>query len=156
MLQGAALAGVVLADVLVEDVHGVVGAVEEPGERAAGADGAELAVVADQHHLRPRRLRRDQDPQDVAVVGHADLVDDDHRVGVEGLAAVVEAPQQRRDGAAVDAGLPAQGPGGLPGRGRPDHPVPGGLEGVADTGQRGRLARARHPDDELHPPARTW
>ena len=78
----------------------------------------------------------------------------DHRGGVEGLAAVVEAPQQRRDRAALDAGLPAQGPGRLPRRRRPDHPVPGGLEGVADTGQRGRLARTRHPDHELHPPAR--
>ena len=130
----------------------MVGAVEEPGERAAGADGAELAVVADQHHLRPCRLGGDQDTQDVAVIGHAGLVDDDHRVGVEGSTVMVEAPQQRGDGAALDAGLAAQGSGGLPGGRRPEHPVAGGLEGVADTGQGGGLARAGHPDHELHPP----
>ena len=53
----------------------------------------------------------------------------------------------------VDAGLPAQRAGGLPRRGRPDHPVPGGLVGVADTGQGGRLARPGDAEDELHPPA---
>jgi hypothetical protein len=106
----------VLADVLIQDVHRVVGAVEEPGERAAGSDGSELAVIADQHHLRPCYFSGDQDPQDVAVLRHADFVDDDHRVGVEGLAAAVEAPQQRRDRAALDAGVPTQGAGSLPRR----------------------------------------
>jgi hypothetical protein len=142
-----------LADVLVENVHRVVGAVEQPRETAAGTNRAELAVVADQHHLRPCRLRRDQDPQDVAIAGHTDLVDDHHGGGVEGLAAVVEAPQQRSDRAALDAGLPAQRAGRLPRRRRPDHPVPGALVSVADTGQGGRLARTRYPNNQLHSPA---
>ena len=57
--------------------------------------------------------------------------------------------------AMVRLSMPASRPrvrAACPGRGRPDHPVPGGLVGVSDTGQCGRLARPRHPDHEFHPP----
>ena len=72
------LAGVVLADVLGQDVDDAVVAVEQGPEGAAGADRAELAVVADQDHLGLGQVAGGQEAEHVAVVGHAGLVEHDH------------------------------------------------------------------------------
>ena len=133
-----------------------VGAVEEPGERAAGADGAELAVVADQHHLRPRRVRRDEEAEEVAVVGHGGLVEDDHGPGVE-----VSRSWSRRHSsdARVRLSMPASRPrvrAAWPDVDAPITRYPAASKASRTTGQRGGLARARHADDQLHARGPRW
>ncbi len=106
--------------------------IDEPTEGAAGAHGPELAVIAHQHDLGPGRFGGDQDPQQVRVGGHPRLVEDDHGAGVEREPPVVEPPQQRGEGAGLgDAGLPAEGAGGLARGGGADQLIAGELEGVA-------------------------
>ena len=51
LFERGSFGGVGLADVVVEEVDGVGVAVDEGFEAAAGADGAELAVVADDDDL---------------------------------------------------------------------------------------------------------
>ncbi len=74
---------------------------------------------------------------------------------VEGEPAVVEAPEQRGEGAGlVDAGLPAEGAGGLAGGRGADHAIAGRPVGVADAGEGGGLARPGDADDQVDLAAR--
>jgi len=79
--EGAPLAGVVLADVDGELVNQVGVAGEEGFEPAAGADGAELAVVADHDQLRLRLRDGGEEPGEVGVIRHARLIEDHHMAG---------------------------------------------------------------------------
>jgi hypothetical protein len=58
--QGPAFVPVGLADVLVQHVDGVPVTGDQRLQGAAGADRAQLAVVADEHHLRACLRRRRQ------------------------------------------------------------------------------------------------
>ena len=69
--QGGALFGVVLAAVLHQVVHRVGVAGDEGLQGAARADRAQLAVIADEHQLRPGRLDVGGQADQVDVVGHA-------------------------------------------------------------------------------------
>ena len=127
--EHGALVVVVLADVLAQHVHGVGGA-DETFEGAGRPDRAELAMVADEDRLgarpSPRRTsrRRSAGSSVMAASSTMTTVRSSRREPV-----VVEAPQQRRDRAALDqVRLAAEGAGRLPGRRRADHPVAGGLE----------------------------
>jgi len=84
LAQGAALGGVVLADVAVEGGEDLGAARQEAGEGAAGSDGGELAGVADEDELRPCSLDVGHDPVKVVIGGHGGLVEDHDGAVVEG------------------------------------------------------------------------
>jgi hypothetical protein len=108
------LMGVVLADVLGQDVDDPVVAVEQRPQRTAGTDRAELAVIPDQDHLGLGEIAGGHEAEHVAVVGHPGLVQHDHMARGELQGAVVQAPQQGRHRPALQAGFPAEGAGSLP------------------------------------------
>ena len=106
-------------DQLVDDV-GV--ASDEGGQRPAGADRPQLVVVADEHQFGPGGLDAGGQGDQVGVVGHAHLVEDDHGALVEGQPVVVEPPQQagQRPGLAHGRlSCPGCGPPGRRWRSRP-------------------------------------
>lgn len=147
--------GVDLADVLSQDVDPVAVASHQRFQAAARADRAELAVIADHHHLRPGGPRRGQQAQHRRVIREAGLVGHDDAAGVQGELAVIQAPQQRRCCAGLDdLGFGAEGAGRLARDGGADHPVAGGLEGVTDDVDGGGLAGAGHTQHQVDTPAR--
>ena len=91
--QGLSLPGVVLADVLGEDVDLAVVAVEDRSERAPGADGVELAVVTDEDDLGAGDVGGGEEPEHGGVVGHPGFVEDDDVAGGQIEGVVVEAPE---------------------------------------------------------------
>lgn len=97
--KGGAFGGVGLADVVVEDVDGIGVTVDECFEPAAGADGAELVVVADDDGLGAVDLGCGEQAEHGLVVDHPGFVDHEDGVGVQGLVAVSEPPQQGGGGA---------------------------------------------------------
>ncbi len=146
-------AGIVLAAVLGQLVDDVGVASDQGGERPAGADRPQLVVVADQHQLGAGGLDAGGEGDQVGVLGHADLVEDDHGALVEGEPVVVEAPQQagQRPGLA-HLRLSAQGAGRLPGGGGADHPAARGLEGRRHHLRAGWSCRRRpHPRSARRP-----
>ena len=67
-------------------VDGQLGGAEaeaEGAEAAAGGDGGELAVVADQHHLGPRPLGMAEQGGELAGGDHGGLVHHQHRPAVQ-------------------------------------------------------------------------
>ena len=142
--------GVVLSDVVVEGDGEVGVAVDERGERSAGSDGGELVVVTDEHQAGVGVLDGEGEAGEVGVVGHAGLVDDDDGARVEGVVAVVESPQQRREGGGVEVRFGGEGAGGLAaGRGA-QHPAAGPFEDGGDGVERGGLARTGDADHHAH------
>lgn len=113
LAQGPAFSGVVLADVAVEGGEDGGMALEERSQRAAGPDGGELPGVADEDELRPGGLGVGDDLVEVSVGGHGGLVEDHDRPRVEGDLLMLQAPQERGDGARLDVGLVAQVASGL-------------------------------------------
>jgi hypothetical protein len=106
---------------LVDDV-GV--AADQSGERPAGTDRPQLAGVADQHQLGAGGLDAGSERDQVGVLGHTDLVENDHAAIVEGEPVVVQAPQQAGQRAGLaQVRLSAQGAGRLTGSGGPDDPA---------------------------------
>ena len=77
-------------------------------QRPAGADRAQLVVVADEHQLRSGGLDARGEGDQVDVLGHAHLVADDQAAVVEGQPAVVEPPDRlaRVRDSAISASLP--------------------------------------------------
>jgi hypothetical protein len=99
--------------------------------------------VADQDKFGAGGLDAVDEGDEVDVLGHPHLVENDHAVLVEHYPAVVEAPQQTGQGAGLaQLRLSAQGPRRLPRRGGADHPATRRLEGSSRNGQQGGLARA--------------
>ena len=88
-----------LADVVGQDVHCGAVAGDQGLESAAGAHRAELAVVADEHHLGLGRGSRRQDLQQRPVVGHGRLIEDDDVAVTENELAAFQSPGERRQGA---------------------------------------------------------
>lgn len=154
LFERSALVEVPLADVLVQGVDGVGIAGEQGFEAAAGADGAELVVVADHDHLGPVQLRGREQSQHGVVVQHPGFIDDEDGPVVEGLVAVAEAPQQRRTGAGIEVGGIAEGTGSLAGGGGAEHSVAIGFEGVAEGIEGGGLARPGDAEDQFELPTR--
>ena len=128
---------------------------DERFQAPARPDGPDLAVVAHDDQLRPGRLGGGEQPEHGGVVGHARLIADDHALAVQLELAMVEPPQQGRDGTGlVDARLRPQSASGLARYRRPQHPEPGALERPAGGVEGGALAGAGHPHDQLHPAPR--
>ena len=73
--QGLSLSGVVLADILGEDVDLAAVAVEDRSERAPGADRVELAVVTDEDDLGAGDVGGSEEPKHGGVVGHPGFVE---------------------------------------------------------------------------------
>ena len=96
--QGGPLAGFGLAQVVAQRPHLLGVASGKGGEGAAGADGVELAVVADDDHLGPGPLHRPQQAGQVDIGGHPGLITNDDMPVGEGQGAVIEPPRQRGDG----------------------------------------------------------
>jgi len=151
LVERGALVGVPLSDVLVEGVDGVGVAGEEGFESAAGADGAELVVVADHDDLGSVDLGGGEQGEHGRVVDHACLVDDQHGRGVEAFVAVLQSPQETGGGAGLEVGGGAEGLGGLAGGGRAQHPVALVLVGGAQGVERGGLAGAGDTEDQFKP-----
>jgi len=148
-------AGVALAHVLGEHMHCSAEAGDEGLEAAAGADGAQLTVIADHDDLGVRACSMVQQLQHAPVIRHRGLVQYDQGAVVEGHLAVLQAPGKGgQRPARLDAGGSTQGACRLAGRRRADHAIALGLEGLAHRGQRRGLARAGHADDQLHAAAR--
>ena len=113
---------------------------DEGFEAAAGLDGTELEVVADDDGLCSRYVDGGEELEQCLVVCHPGFVDEDDGVVVEGELSVFEAPDERGDGAAVDAGFVLQGAGGLAADGGADDSVVLGFVGGADDLEGGGLA----------------
>jgi hypothetical protein len=81
-------------------------------------------VVPDKHQLGAGGLDAGREGDEVGVLSHANLVENDHAAVVEGEPVVVEAPQQAGQRAGLaQLRLSAQGAGRLPGSGGADHPA---------------------------------
>jgi hypothetical protein len=85
-------------------------AADERFQTATGTDSVELMGVADHDRLGTSDVDGGEELEHRLVVGHACLVDEHHGPSVEVQGPVFEAPDERRDGAAVDAGLLVQSP----------------------------------------------
>jgi hypothetical protein len=86
-------------------------------EAAAGLDGGELAVVADQHHLGAGPLRMAEQGGELAGGDHGGLVDHQHRPVVQLLPSMLEVEQEPVDGAGLAEAFVGQADGGDPGGG---------------------------------------
>ena len=153
--QAKTFGGIVLTPVLCQLVDDVGVTADQSGERPAWADRPELVVVADEHQLGPGGLDAGGEGDQVGVLGHAYLVENDHAALVEGEPVVVEPPQQagQRSGLA-DLRLPAQRASRLPGGRGPDHSAARRLERCRRHGEQSGLPRAGHTHDELGTPPR--
>ena len=113
--KGLSFSGVFLTHVLVEDVDLAGVAVEQCPQGSAGTHRSQLAVVADEDDLGPGDLAGGEEAKQGRVVGHPGLVEDDDTPARQVQGAVVKAPLQRCQGAALaDARFPAEGAGRLP------------------------------------------
>ena len=135
--EGFSFGEVDLADVVGETPDVTVEAAHECFESAAGTDCGQLAGVADEHELRAGVGGVVEQPAKVVVVGHTGLVEHHQRAPIEDDAAAVEAPDERCDGVRLDAGVAADGAGGLAGCRRADDSV-----AVRARGQGARRSRA--------------
>ena len=149
VVQSMALGRVGLSQVVRERPHvaGVTGG--EGLQRAAGANRAELAVIAYGDQFRPRGLHRRQQLPDVGVRGHSPFVQDQDMARAERFTAVLDAPGERRHRTGGDAGAFAEGLCRLARSRRPEDLVAGGFEAFPHGRQGARLARAGNPDDQV-------
>jgi hypothetical protein len=127
--EGFAFPGVALPSVLCE----FAGAQPQPqgAEAAAGVDGGQLPVVADQHHLGLAPLGVGQQLGELAAAEHAGLVDDQHRPRVQPLVARAELAEEAVAGGDVFEPLGLQADRGDSGRRAGEQPVAVQLPGVA-------------------------
>jgi hypothetical protein len=86
------------------------------------------------------------------VVGHARLVDQQHGALVEGELLVLEAPDERGDGAAVDASFVVERARSLAADGRAEDPVAVAFVTGAQNVEGGGLAGPGDADDEVQAP----
>jgi hypothetical protein len=140
-VQGFPFPGLLLAAVL-DQLRGAE-AEAEGAEAAAGIDGGQLPVIADQDHLGLGVLGVLQEPGELAAADHAGLVDHQHRAGVQLLPSSVEVAQQPVAGGHVLEPLALQAHGRDPGRGRGQEPVAVQLPGMAGDAEDEGLARPR-------------
>jgi hypothetical protein len=120
-----------LAHVVGQNVHGRSVAGDQGLEATAGADGSELAVIADHHDLGAPCYRTLQQAEQQLVVGHGRLVAHHDAAVIERELAVLQAPGERGKGPArLDAGGSAQRSRRLSRRRGAQHPVAVGLEGL--------------------------
>ena len=127
-LQGLAFPGLVLAAVLDQ----LAGAEAEPegAEAAAGVDGGQLPVIADQHHLGLGLVGVLEEAGQLAAAEHAGLIDHQHRPAVQLLAAAVQVGQEPVAGGHLLEPLGLQADGGDPGGGGGQGPVAVQLPGM--------------------------
>ena len=114
----------------------------------AGADGLVLPGVACGDDLAPVLARELEDVMRLARRQHAGLVDDDHRVLVEGESAARHEPQKLVDGIGRAGAVVAKADGRAPCDGRRDHRVAALPVEVGDRPQRRGLAGSRRPFDD--------
>ncbi len=155
LFEGGALGRVSLADVLVQDVNGGPVAPDEGFEPAASFDGVELVVVADDDGPGAGNVDGGKELQDRLVVGHAGFVDQQDGAVVKGELLVLEPPDERGDGAAVDAGFVVEGAGGLAADGGPEDAVAVAFVAGTHDVEGGRLAGAGDSDDEVEATTRS-
>ncbi len=72
-------------------------------EPAAGFDGVELMVVANDDRLGTSDIDSGEVLEHRLVVGHACFIDQEHRLLVEREGPMLQAPDERGDGTAVGA-----------------------------------------------------
>ena len=146
---------VVLTDVLVQDVHDPAVPFDQRPEGPTDGDGTQLAVVTHHDHLGPGPPGLVEQEGDVPIRGHSRLVEDQHVVRGQPHLVVLQPPPEGGQGSGLgEPGLLAQGPSRLARGGGADHRETIPLEGVPDRGHDRGLARAGHPFDQLHAPAR--
>lgn len=92
--KGLPFPGVVLADVLVEDVDVARVSVEDGPQRAAGADGVELAVVTHHDDLGAGEVGGGEEAEHGGIVGHPGFIQDDHVTGSQREGVMVKSPQE--------------------------------------------------------------
>jgi hypothetical protein len=134
-------------------VHRQLGRAEaeaQGAEAAAGLDGGELAVVADQHHLDPRLLCMLEEGGELPGGDHGRLIHHQHRPPVQLHPAMLEVEQQPVDRAGVDEALISEADGGDPGRGGAEDLVAVQLEGLPGQPQCPGLTRPGPPDHDGH------
>jgi hypothetical protein len=88
----------------------------EAAEAAASSDGGELAVVADQHHLRAGPVGMAEQRGELAGGDHGRLVHHQHRPAFQLCPALLEVQQQPVDGAGISEAFLGQADGGDPSR----------------------------------------
>ena len=150
VVEGMALGRVTLSQVVRErpDVAGVAG--DEGFERAAGADRAELAVIADGDQFRPRGLHGRQQPCQRRRPKSSSL-----RPGPghgAGVSTSWPCSMRQVSDATVREATPAPSPRALaawPEVAAPMHLVTGGLEAFPHRRKGARLARAGNPDHQV-------
>ena len=121
-------------------------AVAEGGEEAAGADGRELAGVADQDRLPAGLLDQLEQRREDARLRHAGLVDDQHAAARQtALALGVE--EEPVHGRAADAGRGCELVGGAAARRGAEDGDAGLAVGRAEHAKCGRLSGAGDADD---------
>ncbi|GAC1532172.1 MAG: hypothetical protein NVS3B12_09430 [Acidimicrobiales bacterium] len=134
-------------DVETVDPFGVAG--QQSTEPSAGADRAELAVIANHDQLGSGRVDGGEETTQVGVIGQAALIEDDHVAGPEAQPVMVEAPPKRRDG----AGLADPRAGAQPERGLTDHvAVPYTAKPPASNPARTAARAVVLPDPATRPP----
>jgi hypothetical protein len=144
VVDGALLPGLDLATV--DGQLAGAQAQAEGAEAAAGLDGGELAVVADQHHLGARPLGVAEQGGELSGGDHGGLVHHQHRPRIQLDPAVLEVEQQPVDGAGVAEAFVGQADGGdAGGRGAVDLVV-GQLKRLPGQAQRPGLAAAGPAD----------
>ena len=127
-LEGFAFPGLVLAAVLGELAGAEAEA--EGAEAAAGVDGGQLPVIADQHYLHAGLLGVVQEAGELAGAEHAGLVHHQHHPAVQLFPALVEVGQEPVAGGHLLEPLRLQGDGRDPGRGGGQGPVAVQLPGM--------------------------
>jgi hypothetical protein len=148
--------GLLLPGLDLAPVHGqLAGAEPEPqgAEAAAGGDGGELAVVADQDHLGAGPLGVSEQRREFAGGDHGGLVHHQHRPPIQLHPAVGQVEQQPINRASVGVPFVGQPDGGDPGRRGPVDLVAVQLEGLPGEPQRPGLAAAGPPHHHRHPSA---
>ena len=138
--QGGPLAGFPLAQVVAQRPHLLAVAFAQGGEGAAGADGVELAVVADDDHLGPGPLHRPQQAAQVDIGGHPRLITNQDMPVGEHEGAVIQTPRQRGDGPRLHSRPLAESLGRLPRSSSAHRGVAGRLEPGPHRGEGGGLA----------------
>jgi hypothetical protein len=141
----------------------LAGAQPQPqaAEAAAGLDGGQLPVVADQHHLCPRLLGVVEDTGELAGAEHAGLIHHQHRPVIQQPPILATTPstrvaflgqlgQQPVDGTGLLEPLGVQADGGDPGRRGAEDLVAVQLPGVPGHAEGEGLAGAGPPDHHLH------
>ena len=126
----------------------------EGAEAAAGLDGGELAVVADQHHLGPRPLGMAEQGGELAGGDHGGLVHHQHRSGRPARSGHAWRSSSSRSTVRASVKPSSARPTvAIPVGAAPEDLVAVQLEGLPGQPQRPGLARPGPPHHHRHPGA---